>query len=313
MRIIFAGTPEFAVPALQSLIDEPHEICAVYTQPDRPSGRGRRVHPSPVKVVALDAGVPVCQPSTLRDLEVQQRLDGWAADLMVVVAYGLLLPLAVLRAPRLGCINVHASLLPRWRGAAPIQRAILAGDVTTGVTLMQMDEGLDTGDMLAKAAAPIGPRDSAGVLHDRLAQLGARLLVDTLPALAAGTAYRTAQDDALATYAAKISKEEARIDWGRPAVELDRLVRAFDPWPVAHTALDDKPLRIWVARALTRTVDAVPGTVVAAGTQGIDVATGEGCLRLLEVQPAGSRRMGVGDFLNAHAVTGRVLGASAVS
>lgn len=308
MRIVFAGTPEFAVPPLRALLDSEHEVRAVYTQPDRPAGRGRKLQASPVKAAALAAQVPVYQPDTLRDPAEQRRLNNLGADLMVVVAYGLLLPREVLEAPRLGCVNIHASLLPRWRGAAPIQRAIEAGDPETGITLMQMDEGLDTGAMLATASTPISPSDTAQTLHDRLMQLGATLLLETLPALETGRVRPQNQDESAATYARKLSKEEARIQWQRPAAELDRMVRAFNPWPVAYTDYAGQPLRIWRAEPRDLTCHAPPGAVVAANSDGIDVATGAGVLRIVELQPAGSRRMPAAAFVNARDLAGVVFG-----
>ncbi|MEO6696481.1 MAG: methionyl-tRNA formyltransferase, partial [Gammaproteobacteria bacterium] len=237
LKIIFAGTPEFAVPALQALLDSAHEVCAVYTQPDRPAGRGRTVQASPVKQLALRHRIPVLQPPSLKDASVQETLRALVADLMVVVAYGLILPAAVLSAPRLGCINIHASLLPRWRGAAPIQRAILAGDDQTGITLMQMDEGLDTGAMLVQRPCPILPTDSAKTLHDRLAALGAETLIETLGPLQDGTITARTQNGDAACYAAKLSKPEAVLDWRLDAAALDRKVRAFNPSPVAQGTL----------------------------------------------------------------------------
>jgi len=242
LRIVFAGTPEFAAEHLKALLDSPHEIVAVYTQPDRPAGRGQKLMPSPVKQLAAQHGLPVLQPPTLRAPEAQAELAALQPDLMVVVAYGLILPQAVLDIPRLGCINSHASLLPRWRGAAPIQRAVQAGDAESGVTVMQMEAGLDTGPMLLKVSTPISAEDTGGSLHDRLARLGPPAVVEAIAGLAAGTLKGEVQNDALATYAHKLSKDEAKLDWSRPAVELERAVRAFDPWPVCHTTLNGEPL-----------------------------------------------------------------------
>ncbi len=308
LRTVFAGTPDFAVPALEALAGAPGvELVAVYTQPDRPAGRGRRPAPSPVKRAAAALGVPVRQPESLRGPDAVAALAALTPDLMVVVAYGLILPPAVLAIPRLGCVNLHASLLPRWRGAAPIQWAILAGDPETGVCLMQMDEGLDTGPVLACARTSIGARETAGELHDRLAALGAGLLAERLPALAAGTLRARPQDPARATYAPKIAKTDAELDWSRPAAELDRRVRAFNPRPVAWTRLEGEPLRIWRAEPVAGEAGAAPGTVVRVDGPP-EVATGAGRLRLLEVQPAGGRRMEAAAFARGRALAGRRLG-----
>ncbi len=308
MKIVFAGTPEFAVPPLEVLLSSAHELAAVYTQPDRPAGRGRSLRASPVKETAQRAGVQVRQPLTLKDEQAVRELAALAPDLMVVVAYGLLLPQAVLDIPARGCVNVHASLLPRWRGAAPIQRAILAGDAETGVTLMQMERGLDTGPMLARASCAIDAEDTAASLHDRLAALGAELLAQNLEAILGGELPARPQDDAQACYAAKIDKSEAELDWRQPALQLDRQVRAFNPWPVAQTRYQSQPLRIWRARPLGSGVDAPPGTVVAAGRDGIDVACGAGVLRVLEAQLPGRRPTLAADLANARPLTGVRLG-----
>ena len=313
MNIVFAGTPEFAVPALRTLLDSDHAIKAVYTQPDRPAGRGCKLRASPVKEVALAAGLKVYQPENLKGSEAQQELAVLQPDLMVVVAYGLILPAAVLRIPLRGCVNVHASLLPRWRGAAPIQRAIIAGDTETGVTLMQMEVGLDSGPILAAAKCPIHSADTAGLLHDRLAQLGAELLGHHLDVILAGRLKPEPQDASRATYAAKLDKREAALDWTLPATVLQRRINAFNPWPVAQTFFEGQALRIWRARTIdygNRT--ASPGCVIAYGKDGIDVACGKGALRLLELQLPGGRRMAAGDFANARSLDGRCF-ASAIA
>ncbi|HSH28456.1 MAG TPA: methionyl-tRNA formyltransferase [Thiohalobacter sp.] len=312
MRIVFAGTPEFSVPPLQTLIDSDHEVVAVYTQPDRPAGRGRRLQASPVKTLALEHALAVEQPTRLKPAETLARLRAYRPDLMVVVAYGLLLPPAVLEIPTHGCLNIHASLLPRWRGAAPIQRAIEAGDCETGITLMQMDAGLDTGPMLARASTPIADSDTAADLHDRLSELGARLLGEQLEAILAGRLSPQPQDETQATYAAKLHKSEAVLDWTRPAPRLLRQINAYNPWPVAQTGFGNRVLRIWRAACVTPAGEhGRPGCVVAAGRDGVDVACGAGVLRLLEVQLPGGRRIPAGDFSHAQRLTGVCLGPAA--
>lgn len=309
MRIVFAGTPDFSVPALQALIESPHEVAAVYTQPDRPAGRGRRLTASPVKQLALEASIPVHQPETLRGAAQARTLGELGADVVVVAAYGLLLPRAILNAPRLGCINIHASLLPRWRGAAPIHRAILAGDQQTGITIMQMEQGLDSGPMLERVACTIGAQETGGELHDRLAAMGAAAMLSVLERLERGDASGQVQDKDLAVYAGKIAKEEAELDWGAPAALLHRQVRAFNPWPVAQTTLGGKPLRIWRACMVTPpTPGSTPGQVLATGAEGIDVATGSGLLRITELQRAGRNRLSADEFLNAWPLLGEHLG-----
>lgn len=306
-RIVFAGTPDFSVPPLRALLASPHRVVGVYTQPDRPAGRGRKLSPSPVKEVATDAGVPVFQPANFKDPLDVQALGGLGADLMVVVAYGLLLPQAVLDAPRLGCVNIHASVLPRWRGAAPIQRAVLAGDLTSGVTIMRMEAGLDTGPMYRIDEIPLGDNETGGSLHDKLSQLGADALMAALPGILDGTLAPQPQDDSRSCYAKKLDKAEAWIDWKRPAVEIARQVRAFNPWPVAQTRYEDANLRVWRAHAV-KGLTASPGMVMSATRNGIEVATGDGLLCITELQLPGKRAMGAQDFINAHAIQGTVLG-----
>ncbi|ADJ29791.1 methionyl-tRNA formyltransferase [Nitrosococcus watsonii] len=302
--IVFAGTPVFAAVALRRLLETGYRIGAVYTQPDRPSGRGRRLVPSPVKDIAITHQLPLYQPATLKDKASQTQLAALAPDLMVVAAYGLILPTAVLQIPPLGCINIHASLLPRWRGAAPIQRALLAGDKETGISIMQMDAGLDTGPVLHTARYPIQPKDTAAIVHDQLAELGAEALLQCLPSLLEKKANTAVlQDESRACYAPKIRKEEAWLDWSQPAIFLERQVRAFNPWPVAQTQIEGRILRVWSATALAKTTHVLPGTLLAVHKTGIDIATGNGTLRLLEVQPAGKRVMTVQAYLSAHLLT----------
>jgi methionyl-tRNA formyltransferase len=314
LRLVFAGTPEFSVPALEALHAAGHSIVAVYTQPDRPAGRGRALAASPVKQRASALGLAVEQPPSLKSVETQARLAAYRPDLMVVVAYGLILPQAVLDLPRLGCLNIHASLLPRWRGAAPIQRALLAGDARTGISIMLMDAGLDTGPELLRRELEIGPRETAGALHDRLAPLGASAIVEAVAGLARGGLTPRPQSAEGTTYAAKVHKDEARIDWSRSAVDIDRRVRAFNPWPVAETRLGGEQVRIWESLPLEKwghsefsgklgvspisagTVLEVPGRLV--------VATGEGELELLTLQLPGRRPVAARDVLNSRDLRG---------
>jgi methionyl-tRNA formyltransferase len=300
LRIVFAGTPEFSVPSLQACRASGAEVVAVYTQPDRPAGRGRKLTPGPVKQAALAAGLPVEQPASLKSTDAQAALAAYAPDLLVVIAYGLILPRAVLALPRLGGWNVHASLLPRWRGAAPIQRAILAGDSETGVALMQMEAGLDTGPVLLEARTPIHPGETGGSLHDRLALLGAQVLAEGLRRTLAGEVLAaTPQAAAGATYAHKLDKAEARLDFAQPAIVLERKVRAFNPWPVAEGGIAGEHVRIWAAHALPRSHDAAPGSLLAVGREGITLACGEGALCVTALQRPGGKRISAVDYLNA--------------
>lgn len=293
MKIIFAGTPEFAVPALAALIAAGHEIVLVLTQPDRPAGRGMKLKASPVKELALQHGLPVYQPETLKTAESQAPVAAVEADVMIVAAYGLILPQAVLDIPRRGCLNIHASLLPRWRGAAPIQRAILAGDAETGVTIMEVVLALDAGAMLKKGVVPITERDTAQSLHDALAEMGGRLMVETLAEL--DTTQAQPQDEALATYAEKLRKDEAPLDWHGNAADLARQVRAFNPFPVAQATFQGEPWRIWMAYAVPD-ASGIPGEVLNI-SDGILVACGAGALRITEVQKPGGKRLQARDFL----------------
>ncbi|KGT86232.1 methionyl-tRNA formyltransferase [Erwinia typographi] len=298
LNIIFAGTPDFAARHLDALLSSGHNVVGVFTQPDRPAGRGNKLTASPVKQLAEQHHLPVFQPKSLRPEENQQMVAGLHADVMVVVAYGLLLPAPVLAMPRLGCINVHGSLLPKWRGAAPIQRSLWAGDSETGVTIMQMDVGLDTGDMLHKLSCPIEPEDSSATLYNKLAALGPTGMLTTLSQLADGSARPEVQDEALVSYAAKLSKEEAKLDWGLSAAQLERCIRAFNPWPVSYFTVDDQPVKVWKASVLPH-VDRQPGEIVLADKNGIQVATAEGVLNIAELQPAGKKPMKAQDLLNS--------------
>ncbi|AMX01194.1 methionyl-tRNA formyltransferase [Microbulbifer thermotolerans] len=304
LNIVFAGTPEFAAVHLQTLLDSQHRVIAAYTQPDRPAGRGKKPQASPVKQLAQQHEIPVYQPQSLRDEAAQAELAALNADLMVVVAYGLILPQAVLDTPRLGCVNVHASLLPRWRGAAPIQRAIEAGDAVSGVSIMQMEAGLDTGPVLVEKRCPITPADTGGSLHDKLAGLGGPALLEALEQLAAGTAVPRIQDDTKANYAAKISKEEARIDWLRPAEELDRQIRAFNPFPVCWTTCSDakgkQRLRIYKAQLERGCHRDIPGTILSADAEGILVACGREALRLQLLQLPGKKALPAEEILKGY-------------
>jgi methionyl-tRNA formyltransferase len=307
LKLGFAGTPDFAVPALERLAER-HRITAVFTQPDRPAGRGQRLHPSPVKRRALELGLTVHQPASFKTPDALEMLRAVQVDLLVVVAYGLILPAAVLGIPARGCLNIHASLLPRWRGAAPIQRALLAGDPVSGVTIMRMEAGLDTGPMLLSRSIPINARDNAKSLHDKLASLGALLIEESLQALGSGALREVAQPLEGVTYAAKIDKAEAAIQWGRHAAEISRQVRAFNPAPVAETRLDGKQLRIWDAEPIDSPALSgaawPPGSVLTATREGIDVVCGTGVLRILKLQLAGRKPLPAEEFLRGQRLNG---------
>ena len=306
LRIVYAGTPDFAVPALKALLASPHQVVAVYCQPDRPAGRGRKLTFGAVKQVAVDAGIPVEQPLSLKPLEAQQTLRAYAPDVMIVAAYGLILPQSVLDIPRYGCLNIHGSLLPRWRGAAPIQRAIHAGDAQTGVTIMQMAAGLDTGDMLHTVVCPITAQDGGQSIHDKLAELGASALRETLDVLMAGQLQPQVQDEALANYAHKLQKSEAEIDWTQPAVTIDRMIRAFDAYPTAYTLYHGQPLRFFASSIppLAPFSPASPGTVIAESKAGIDIATGDGVVRVTSLHMPGGKRLSAAEFLNGRSLLG---------
>lgn len=304
MNIVFAGTPDFSVPALEALLASDHTVRAVYTQPDRAAGRGRRLRPSPVKVAAQAAGIPVFQPERLGSSGELEQLSALAPDLVVVIAYGIILPRKVLELPPLGCVNVHASLLPRWRGAAPIQRAIMAGDPVSGVTIMQMDVGLDTGPMLYKKEYAVDPMITAEQMHEDLARLGALALTEALPGIESRSLTPEPQDESGVCYAEKLRKQESRLDWTLPAIELQRRVCALNSWPVAQTGMNDGVLRIWRAQAIPGNSRQAPGSVVESARKQIDVVTGDGFLRLLEVQRSGGRRISSTEFLNAVDVSG---------
>jgi methionyl-tRNA formyltransferase len=307
LAVAFAGTPDFALPALDAIAASRHRLAVIYTQPDRPAGRGRRLAASPVKERGLALGLPIEQPATLRDPGAAATLTAHAPDVMVVVAYGLLLPQAVLAVPRLGCLNIHASLLPRWRGAAPVARAIMAGDAVTGVCIMRMEAGLDTGPVMLRHEVPIDAHETAGELQARLAAEGARLIVPALDALATGTARFEPQDAAQASYAHKLEKSEARLSWRTPARELERRIRAFNPWPIAETTLDGAQLRIHEAEVVAAQSGQVPGTILRAGAEGIVVMTAEEALAIRRLQLPGRRVVPAADFANARRLAGLVL------
>lgn len=311
LNIIFAGTPDFSVAPLQALLDSEHNVIAVYTQPDRPAGRGRKLTASPVKNLAVAHNIPVYQPQSLRDEAAQQELAALNADLMIVVAYGLILPQAVLEMPKHGCLNIHASLLPRWRGAAPIQRAIESGDAETGVTIMQMDIGLDTGDMLYKVTTKIEPNDTAQTLHDRLSTLGCDALMATLEQLQNAQLQPQQQDESLVTYAEKMHKAEAEINWQQPAQTIVRKIQAFNPWPVAFTQFQDKPLRILQAHIAENSSETAaansPGLVMAVEKQGMLIATGDQPIWITQLQPAGKKAMAAYDFAQSRQLQGHPL------
>ncbi|MFC0119880.1 methionyl-tRNA formyltransferase [Pseudoalteromonas xiamenensis] len=299
LRIVFAGTPDFAARHLAALIDSHHDVIAVYSQPDRPAGRGKKLKASEVKELALEHNIPVYQPENFKSDEAKAELAALNADVMVVVAYGLLLPKAVLDMPKFGCLNVHGSILPRWRGAAPIQRSIWAGDAETGVTIMQMDVGLDTGDMLHIVTCPIESTDTSASLYEKLAQTGPSALLETLEQVASGTTHPVKQDDAQANYAKKLSKEEAQIDWTMSAEQIERNIRAFNPWPVAFTHMQNHAVKIWQAEVDARSGDA--GKVLSADKSGVVIATGDKALRITLLQPEGKKPMSAQDFLNGRA------------
>ncbi len=299
LNIIFAGTPDFAARHLQALIDSEHNVIAVYSQPDRPAGRGKKLQASPVKALAVEHDIPVYQPQSLRNEEAQTELATLNADIMVVVAYGLILPQVVLDTPKLGCINVHGSILPRWRGAAPIQRALWAGDDATGVTIMQMDIGLDTGDMLLKTHLPIEDSDTSASLYEKLAQQGPTALIKALAGIAEGSLKAEPQDESLANYAEKLSKEEALLNWNKPAVQLWREIRAFNPWPASHFSHMDASIKVWQAEVSPTTSNQSAGTIISADKNGLAIATGDGVLLLKTMQLPGKKAMAVADILNS--------------
>lgn len=312
LRIIYAGSPDFAVPALQALIKSDHDVVAVYTQPDRPAGRGRKIKFGPIKQVAVDHTIPVEQPESLKSDDVQKVLRDYQADIMVVAAYGLILPQVVLDIPKYGCLNIHGSLLPRWRGAAPIHRAIQAGDKETGITIMQMAAGLDTGDMLLQSICTIGDEDTGQTIHDKLASQGADDLLAVLEQVTNNSLNPVQQDESKTTYAHKLSKADAQIDWSESAIDIDRMIRAFNPWPAAYTQYHGKPMKIFMSSVKdndTKTkVEGEPGKVMNESAQGIEIATGEGVLITHRLQLPGKKAMDVADFLNGHSLSSVQLG-----
>ena len=313
LNIIFAGTPDFAAKHLKALIDSNHNVIAVFSQPDRPAGRGNKLKASPVKQLAIKNNLPVYQPTTLKTIENQQVIANLNADIMIVVAYGLILPQAVLDMPKLGCLNVHGSLLPKWRGAAPIQRACWAGDSETGITIMQMDAGLDTGDMLYKLACPIEPSDTSATLYEKLAKLGPQALLETLTLMNQGKIKPEKQQQSQATYAEKLSKQEAKLDWNLSAIQLERCVRAFNPWPVSYFEVNGEPIKVWQAQVMATQHNQPVGTILQADKKGICIATSDGSLNMTILQPAGKKPMSAQDLLNSRKSwfeVGKILGSN---
>jgi len=301
LNIIFAGTPEFAAKHLEYLIEQRYNIVACYTQPDRPAGRGKKLQPSAVKQVATEHDIPVCQPASLKNDEALTELASWNADLMIVVAYGLLLPQAALDTPKHGCINVHGSILPKWRGAAPIQRAVLSGDNQTGVTIMQMDIGLDTGDMLLVETCDITDEDTSGSVYEKLQNIGPSALVKAVDLIAAGDIAPIKQNDDEATYAHKLDKQEATINWTDSAEVIERKIRGYQPWPIAHTLLSGNPVKVWSAKLTTNSSGKPAGEVINVDKNGIVIATGDGDIIITQLQPQGKKAMSAADFVNGRA------------
>ena len=313
LNIIFAGTPDFAAKHLKALIDSNHNVIAVFSQPDRPAGRGNKLTASPVKQLAIENNLPIYQPTTLKTVENQHVIANLNADIMIVVAYGLILPQAVLDMPKLGCLNVHGSLLPKWRGAAPIQRACWAGDSETGITIMQMDAGLDTGDMLYKLACPIEPSDTSATLYEKLAKLGPQALLETLTQINQGKIKPEKQQQSQATYAEKLSKQEAKLDWNLSAIQLERCVRAFNPWPVSYFEVNGEPIKVWQAQVMATQHNQPVGTILQADKKGICIATSDGSLNMTILQPAGKKPMSAQDLLNSRKSwfeVGKILGSN---